>query len=82
MLTLLRWIARLLATAAAGLFIAFLVTGNAPDIRDLTDAELFGIGATGVMTVASGLSTKLVESPRPPRPTSSSTTSAGCFANR
>ena len=38
--------------------------------------------AENAITVASGISITLVESSRPPRPTSSSTTSAGCCANR
>lgn len=46
---LFRWGARLLATAAAALFIAFLVTEGTGDVRALTDAELGGLAAVFVM---------------------------------
>jgi hypothetical protein len=46
-----RWGARLLATAAAALVIAFVAGEGIGDLRELTDAELGGMGAVFVMLV-------------------------------
>ncbi|HSJ13376.1 MAG TPA: hypothetical protein VK939_03115 [Longimicrobiales bacterium] len=48
-ITVLRWIARLLASAVAGLLIAFFIDEGVGDPRALTDAELGGLGAVLVM---------------------------------